>query len=76
MATEEDIELEAHNQFWFLKGGGNLNCPRHPLYRGPIEPTQGELRRWARAQGLSVNARGSLPARIRRAYFDAHREPA
>ena len=34
--------------------------------------TQSDVRAWARAQGMKVNARGSLPARVVAAYASAH----
>lgn len=37
-------------------------------------PTQGEVRAWARAQGLTVNDRGRLPTAIRAAYEAAQGE--
>ena len=43
---------------------------------GPMTaPTQGEIRTWARAQGMTVNARGSLPAATVAAYKAAHGSP-
>ena len=35
-------------------------------------PTQGEVRAWARAQGMTVNDRGSLPVSVTAAYALAH----
>lgn len=35
------------------------------------EPTQTELRTWARAQGMTVKDRGSLPLAVRQAYLEA-----
>lgn len=34
--------------------------------------TQGQVRTWARARGMAVNDRGSLPAKVVRAYAAAH----
>lgn len=38
-------------------------------------PTQGEVRSWARTQGIAVNPRGSLPAKTVAAYMSAHGSP-
>ena len=35
-------------------------------------PTQGQVRRWARNEGMTVNERGSLPAAVMSAYVAAH----
>lgn len=35
-------------------------------------PTQGQVRAWARAQGMTVNDRGSLPVSVTQAYALAH----
>ena len=40
------------------------------------EPTQGQLRSWARSQGIAVGDRGRLPATVRSAYAAAHADPA
>lgn len=39
-------------------------------------PTQGELRTWARSQGIAVGDRGSLPAAVKNAYAAAHSGPS
>jgi hypothetical protein len=43
--------------------------------RTPPEPSTGEIRAWARAQGLEVSDRGRLRPEIRRAWHDAHTQP-
>jgi hypothetical protein len=42
------------------------------LAKDNMTPTQGEVRSWARAQGMTVNPRGSLPSAIMKAYMTAH----
>lgn len=39
-------------------------------------PTQGEVRSWARARGMTVNDRGSLPTKVVQAYLAANEAPA
>jgi hypothetical protein len=45
--------------------------PRAPAPRESVV-SNADLRRWARAEGLSVADRGPIPARIRQEWADAH----
>jgi hypothetical protein len=37
------------------------------------EPSQAEMRKWAKAEGIPVNPRGSVATEVRVAYHEAHR---
>lgn len=50
------------------RAGGRLSRRRH-IATGP---SAGEIRRWAREQGMEISERGRIPFEVREAFAKAH----